>query len=283
MKFKIYSSLFLPSFFVLNQLNAQSKLENTASFENSKKTKYKSFFKLFVLSIFVGCASGTFAQGECLSGGCPISTDQWPPGTTLSTTSTSFTTATSTMNGGQFAVCSVVNGTIYEWSLCPSDGALNSLGYDAEMSLFNNFTDQFICFSNDYCGNYPKIHWQATFDGAVNVQIDEVPCTANSVSTKLRWRVYDPNTSINNIEKQLIDIELYPNPTSDILKIKCDKLTLFNKVYVYNVLGKIVLEDNFFSNKKNSELNVSTLVSGVYTIVFKGINEIKTLKFIKVN
>ena len=243
---------------------------------------YKLFISTFSLLLLINLKFVS-AQGECLTGGCAISTDQWPPGTTLVTTSTTFTTATSTMNAGQYSVCQVDSLVTYEFSLCPADGGFNNLGYDAEMSLFNNFTDAFLCYSNDFCSGYPKIRWQATFNGAVNVQLNETNCTDNSTSTKLVWRVYDPGTSIAAIQNQEQMIELFPNPATNYLKVKSVVYSNTAKIFIYNALGELVMEQLQPNHKNLFELNISALKNGIYTLHYSDRNTSTSSKFVKVN
>jgi hypothetical protein len=69
---------------------------------------------------------------------------------------------------------------------------------------------------------------------------------------------------INNFEKELNTIGIYPNPTSDILKISETTPNMFTSFALYNMFGqKIIIEDN------NKEIDISSLVKGVYIIVFK--------------
>ncbi|HIP36618.1 MAG TPA: T9SS type A sorting domain-containing protein [Crocinitomix sp.] len=77
----------------------------------------------------------------------------------------------------------------------------------------------------------------------------------------------DDFSNLNKIDKDKIELFVYPNPADDILH--------FNKTIsftIYNVLGKEVLKEQ----NKNS-VNVSSLVSGVYILET---NEKETLKII---
>jgi len=71
-------------------------------------------------------------------------------------------------------------------------------------------------------------------------------------------------TQINNIK-----IELFPNPASDMLRIKNSiELSNLNFIEFYNVLGDKVLEYpvNANNNIDNYEFNVQGLNSGIYII-----------------
>lgn len=58
-------------------------------------------------------------------------------------------------------------------------------------------------------------------------------------------------------------IVIYPNPTSDILKIKIAANIILENVTISNIIGQIVLEKN--SNK----IDISSLSSGIYNIEIK--------------
>jgi|GEM_PF-5120704 len=147
----------------------------------------------FVPSIGLG------QSGPCGSGGCPITTSQWPAGT-QSTTSTSFVAVATDIYAGEWARYSVTLGRTYEWSLCASDGAgSHPADYVGSLTLRTDADPGVsICYSDGlgFCFD-GKIRWTATFNGIVRVQVNELAgssnvCGTNLINTTLVWRVATP-------------------------------------------------------------------------------------------
>src|SRR5690606_19692008 len=145
----------------------------------------KIYIKLLLSIIFACWGSATFAQ-ECLTtGACTFGGSQYPT-TTQTTTSATFVPIAADMWAGEYAVCSVTAGVTYQWSLCATDGG--SAAYDAQMTLYHGTTNAALCYSDDFCGNAPKIGWTATFTGTVKVRVTEYNCISNSIATTLVWK-----------------------------------------------------------------------------------------------
>ncbi|MFD1063174.1 T9SS type A sorting domain-containing protein [Winogradskyella litorisediminis] len=68
--------------------------------------------------------------------------------------------------------------------------------------------------------------------------------------------------SSSDSEAQIVDVKLYPNPTSNILNIKTNNQQI-KQIAIYDILGKQVLRAN------NSNINVSHLKSGIYILKAK--------------
>ncbi len=129
----------------------------------------KKFFSIILLCfLIVLLHNNSFAQGECLTGGCASGscTYNFPSGT-LSTTSSSWTTVSTVNYGGDYQLYSVTSGKTYEWTLCTADGG--SASYDSYLTLYNNSGLAILCRSDDYCGDDAKIMWTATFTGTVRI------------------------------------------------------------------------------------------------------------------
>src|ERR1700740_553871 len=174
----------------------------------------KKIFTLLVTIFIINCKAQT-----CSTGGCAAtatnSTGQYPAAT-FSTTSSSWSTVSAYMNGGNFTLFNVTNGDTYEWTYCSDFGG--SQGWDAELTLFNNSNGTTICYQNNCgrstCATAPYIRWTATFTGTVKLLTTVSGCTTNSGSpySKLVWRdtsgtpaaalilgvdVYSGNSTIN--------------------------------------------------------------------------------------
>lgn len=89
-------------------------------------------------------------------------------------------------------------------------------------------------------------------------------------------------TSNKELEKtSKIDYHLYPNPAKNIVRIKInDTKNEFLNLKLYNLSGKCLIYKPVKNNSIDFELDVSSLVQGVYFITLSDGNGIKTKKLI---
>jgi len=87
-------------------------------------------------------------------------------------------------------------------------------------------------------------------------------------------------SSIDNNKK--FDINIYPNPIKDILYINY-KLSdsIDASIIIYDILGKIVLEDIIKDSKGIKQINTSNLKAGIYFVKVVTDNTYKTFKLYK--
>ncbi len=87
------------------------------------------------------------------------------------------------------------------------------------------------------------------------------------------WETIDIKN--NNLSNNFL---LYPNPSKNFITVKSEKV---NKIKIYDLRGKICLEQNF--NKNNNKINVQSLTKGIYLLkqFDKKGKIISTRKFIK--
>ena len=78
-------------------------------------------------------------------------------------------------------------------------------------------------------------------------------------------------------DNKLLNISMYPNPTSSRLNISAQ--STIESAAIYNLLGKEVM--NLEINKNSESIDVSNLASGMYLIKYSIDNAIGTAKFIK--
>ncbi|MDP3558476.1 MAG: multicopper oxidase domain-containing protein [Bacteroidota bacterium] len=79
------------------------------------------------------------------------------------------------------------------------------------------------------------------------------------------------NVGIEEIDYKMEDIILYPNPTSDKIKIKSNAYQPISEITIFDNLGKVILSKNKLLQNEN-EFDLITFPSGFYLI------EIKTSK-----
>ena len=67
-----------------------------------------------------------------------------------------------------------------------------------------------------------------------------------------------------------VQVELFPNPTTDLLtlSIKSAKLDNFS-IEIFDAQGKIVANDNYSSLAKNIGINTSNWSAGIYFLIMK--------------
>lgn len=83
------------------------------------------------------------------------------------------------------------------------------------------------------------------------------------------------NTLSGNINcTQLGVYTIYPNPASDIFKIKSTELSNM-QVKIYSTMGQLVLQGQFQSGEN---INISALKPGIYVVDVNGIANLKLLK-----
>jgi hypothetical protein len=88
----------------------------------------------------------------------------------------------------------------------------------------------------------------------------------------------------NNLEDEKTAFAVYPNPTADNLSIKLtniNTLSIIDKMSIYDMNGKMLLNINAFDVQKN--IDVSMLPTGVYSIQLmdNATQSISTRKFVK--
>ena len=92
---------------------------------------------------------------------------------------------------------------------------------------------------------------------------------------KVKFNASCSTASVDN--NNLLNISLYPNPTTNNLNISAQNI--IESAAIYNVLGKKV--KSVFINKTEDTIDVSTLNSGIYILKYTVNNKVGTMKFIK--
>jgi hypothetical protein len=82
-------------------------------------------------------------------------------------------------------------------------------------------------------------------------------------------------------EEQILKLEIFPNPTSEYIKIKTNNLGSFT-LNVYDIIGKSkITKDIYFNGKNELILDVSGLEVGAYLVEITSNNVRLTSRFIK--
>jgi hypothetical protein len=80
----------------------------------------------------------------------------------------------------------------------------------------------------------------------------------------LTLRSMDAGTIISTSNQKEQEVDIYPNPVSDVLKVRVAPIYKSVKVAIYSVSGSLVKSE--VKNSSSFELKVSDLPSGVYVI-----------------
>ncbi|MCE9540913.1 MAG: T9SS type A sorting domain-containing protein [Bacteroidetes bacterium] len=80
--------------------------------------------------------------------------------------------------------------------------------------------------------------------------------------------------SIQNLENELI----YPNPSNGKFNLRLTPDYTIHRLVVLNILGKVVQEDDFFGNKSDYQIDLSSQAAGIYYIKLYSGNNITTQK-----
>lgn len=94
-------------------------------------------------------------------------------------------------------------------------------------------------------------------------------------SYRFEWEVPSPLSSINNITELNKLIQIYPNPASNILRIRVNSHRINEtSIRLYNNIGQLVKQAHFIFNGETDvmQLNISELNSGIYFCVLESNN-----------
>jgi hypothetical protein len=108
----------------------------------------------------------------------------------------------------------------------------------------------------------------------LNVKINGATTTPTTIPvTIIRKITFSTTLSTTTFGENKNNLVLYPNPSSDVFKIKSD-LAENLKVAIYSLQGQLVHQGSYQSDE---DINVSNLSSGLYLVQVNGL----TIKFSK--
>lgn len=77
-------------------------------------------------------------------------------------------------------------------------------------------------------------------------------------------------------------LSLYPNPANDVLNLQIDQSIDLQSIFVFDVSGKLVIEQNLSDNNTlQQQLNISKLQNGIYFLKVNSLQGLTTIKFVK--
>ena len=110
---------------------------------------------------------------------------------------------------------------------------------------------------------------------------DSLAIVSGSGGTLFKWNYRRAVfTGIGEAQKTLEGISLYPNPVLNKLSIKYDKIFLDKlSAKLFNSIGQLILQTEL--TPENSEIDLSTIPTGLYFIRFQNTNGQRVERFIK--
>ena len=90
--------------------------------------------------------------------------------------------------------------------------------------------------------------------------------------------VTDP-LSVNDYN--IIQLDLYPNPVSDVVNVKLSTLNEDTELEIFNMLGKVVMKKSYDFNAESYSIDISEFVAGVYILKVSSGKSTSYKKFIK--
>ncbi|GAA4933932.1 family 16 glycosylhydrolase [Algibacter agarivorans] len=115
-----------------------------------------------------------------------------------------------------------------------------------------------------------------TANGKSVIPTDTELANTNNHTFTIDWiRTYKPNSSLSvkNFNKRL-NVELYPNPSSSMVKI--DSNDLIKHVQCYDIKGQLVVSENY--NDASVTFNIEKLGKGVYILKISSENGMSSHK-----
>ncbi len=157
-------------------------------------------------------------------------------------------------------------GDSLSFQLTPCNGANYYLPVNATIDDYGN-----LYFHKDSIGIYAFStlvkEWRKNDDGEYfNIQSSQLDFTINITS------------DVGILENKKLLVEIFPNPTTSILKINNDQNQFQNaSIEIKNTLGQTVLSFTF-----NPEIDISSLTTGIYFLQIKtGDDKVMNAKFMK--
>lgn len=147
----------------------------------------------------------------------------------------------------------------------------------------DNNAQMLINISCNYCWSYPPEY----VNGNVCIQVDHVELAQNNQYPYSNWTIYNANMTYNFTENlaqcslsmndyATMDFILSPNPASDILNIAVQDNTAINKVMIFDLLGRKIMEQD----DVEKHINISQMQSGTYLLKVFTAQGSKSEKFI---
>ena len=194
-------------------------------------------------------------------------------------------------------IINVLNSEITTGAITGSPFVVTSTtGTDVDVpytiSGFFNTGNIFTAYLSDATGDFTNEvaigTYSSTTDGTITTQIPAGTASGNAYRIRVKSDnpvvvgtdngtdlIIENQTDINNLSNS--EIQIYPNPASDIIYFDIDNIRNTN-VKIIDNLGRIIISETLNSNS----INISNLQSGIYNVIIIQNGEIKISHIIKI-
>ena len=159
------------------------------------------------------------------------------------------------------AIINAQEGSFYDYTIAASDSYANQLVFSADnlpawLSLTDNGNNTAMLSGT------PSSSDIGTHSVNIKVTNQYSPDVEQSFDV-----VVSPITSVQGLESERIDLQLYPNPANESIRVSCNNcIEGMYQISIANVLGQDVLNNSQEMTRGQIQLPVSSMPTGVYFI-----------------
>jgi len=100
-----------------------------------------------------------------------------------------------------------------------------------------------------------------------------------AIYTNATLNTIESNVGVQEVSASEMNVEIYPNPVSDVLTIKTDGNNSLRSFTISNSVGEVLLQQQI--STVLTDVNVKSLAAGVYYVTLKGEGGVTVRKFVK--
>ncbi|MCH7535106.1 MAG: T9SS type A sorting domain-containing protein [Bacteroidetes bacterium] len=144
-------------------------------------------------------------------------------------------------------------------SICPIVQPMSLVAMDSYLLLSHPLT---ALTPGTPIDNFGDIYFD--FNSSIRTDTASVIALDTTINSSKSITVTEISTPVSIPEDELLNISIYPNPSSDHIFVKGSN-NEFNQIRIYDVTGKLVI-DRTLSATDQQKVNVSSLATGTYFI-----------------
>jgi len=170
-------------------------------------------------------------------------------------------------------------GKTYTFKTGCGDGATAS--FNTVLNLLNFNCNSIIADDNSCEQQRSSIEWTCNYSstGWAYLMVRGFIPTSNYGNYTLAYREIDSNLSVE--EPEIISkLKIYPNPFDDFIEIISSNIGLIDKVEVYDILGKLIIQDEV-KQSETHKLSTDKLAQGTYIVKITTDTTSESYKIIK--
>ncbi|MDG1159218.1 MAG: T9SS type A sorting domain-containing protein [Flavobacteriales bacterium] len=176
------------------------------------------------------------------------------------------------------------DGLNYQIETNDCNGAAEFFQGDTQMAVYSGDCGNLVpvaCGEDVNLGGgnfYSNVFFETEADVTYYIMVDGYDYTAFNADPATGEFCLNVVQVLTNVEENdLLGLNAYPNPATDVLNLNAD-LNL-DYVRVYNMLGALVMEQGFQTN--NAQLNVVDLEAGIYVVEITSGDLRSSIRFVK--